>query len=454
MAYNTHNFQSGDLLSSKILNEMDNEIAKIQKIEKILDEKQNKLTAGKNVKIVNDCLSAMTVDDLSYDAVCPEGFGAIGDGISDDTDAIINCLKANKNVRLSGIYKITKNIVVTYPINLYGYGTIIGNDKQKITFTDKISCQNITFDNIEILVTDTSTSIKSCKFINFNTAITIYRERVGVSLEPVCISDCSFISGKTAIVNTSELSNANFFNTFVINNFFNNCMKALYFPILCTNVKIAENTIVGKNLSNAIVIENCDDLLIAQNKIDTVSDDESSEGMISLNHCRYINIVENYFNIKKFKCLINLKSFMDCHALLHNNIVNTEGGVVLCTFKDALDISAYYNFINGEMCDTLDNEIRVQYVNVCTLIDEKIDGNKKTFKYPVEIKKYDEVCICPLDMIPEEDFTISQVINKSPKLIEEYKFVAEEDSDELYFYNKHGLKKVNVYIRCNRRIDT
>ena len=84
----------------------------------------------------------------------PEMFGAIGNGIADDTESVQKCLDFKKNngynVFLSGKYKITNPLIITgYSINIFGNGQILYDG---IDFAIKIhGCvnSNITLNRID-----------------------------------------------------------------------------------------------------------------------------------------------------------------------------------------------------------------------------------------------------------------------------------------------------------------
>lgn len=61
---------------------------------------------GDAIKVINTNL------DHLKNYVTPEMFGAVGDGLEDDTDAIINCVNSNKPIIAKGKYKISKTIMI------------------------------------------------------------------------------------------------------------------------------------------------------------------------------------------------------------------------------------------------------------------------------------------------------------------------------------------------------
>lgn len=94
---------------------------------------------------------------LSY--ITPEQYGAVGDGSADDTSAFKKCLESSeKNILLSGKYRITENItaitekrfIAKSPDGQAGASIICepAHDSKTLTFHD-----NVTFENIEFYST-------------------------------------------------------------------------------------------------------------------------------------------------------------------------------------------------------------------------------------------------------------------------------------------------------------
>lgn len=60
-----------------------------------------------------------------YDFIRPEDYGAVGDGVADDSDALIACFNdvtTKKSIFLKGTYKLTKQIVVKPNTHVFGFG--------------------------------------------------------------------------------------------------------------------------------------------------------------------------------------------------------------------------------------------------------------------------------------------------------------------------------------------
>lgn len=82
--------------------------------------------------------------------VTPEMYGAIGDGVTDDTEALQKCLVSNRVINLRGTYRITKCLSFSYLQNVVLCGGKIVRDADKTFNTIKGgSCSNIHIVNVE-----------------------------------------------------------------------------------------------------------------------------------------------------------------------------------------------------------------------------------------------------------------------------------------------------------------
>ena len=114
MAYTKHNFKTGDKLYAAQLNEMDEQIAKNEEAVNSLNE------------------------EIAAHGVTPQMFGAYGDGVNDDSDAIQVALDKGGVVYLpAGRYKITKTLTIGSNTVLMGAGDnsviFLGDDGANLT---------------------------------------------------------------------------------------------------------------------------------------------------------------------------------------------------------------------------------------------------------------------------------------------------------------------------------
>lgn len=105
----------------------------------------------------------------------PEMFGAKGDGVTDDTEAIQKALSFN-NVNISKNYLITENLVLHSNLKIFGGGTIT----KKAEFNDSylnhsiFSCtdsNNIDINNIVLISNSLAISVHGCSNVNITNLI-------------------------------------------------------------------------------------------------------------------------------------------------------------------------------------------------------------------------------------------------------------------------------------------
>lgn len=105
----------------------------------------------------------------------PEMFGAKGDGVTDDTEAIQKALAFN-NVNISKTYLITENLVLHSNLKIFGGGTIT----KKVEFNDSylnhciFSCtdsNNIDINNIVLMSNSLGISVHGCSNVNITNLI-------------------------------------------------------------------------------------------------------------------------------------------------------------------------------------------------------------------------------------------------------------------------------------------
>lgn len=100
-----------------------------------------------DLQLVNEQLETIT-NDLNY--VTPEMFGAVGDGVTDDSLPIELALKYNE-VKFNRNYRVTKGFTISSPIHIYGDGKIFvePTEQEKILFKI-VNTNNVLIENISI----------------------------------------------------------------------------------------------------------------------------------------------------------------------------------------------------------------------------------------------------------------------------------------------------------------
>lgn len=105
----------------------------------------------------------------------PEMFGAKGDGVTDDTEAIQKALAFN-NVNISKNYLITENLVLHSNLKIFGGGTIT----KKVEFNDSYlnhciffctDSNNIDINNIVLMSNSLAISVHGCSNVNITNLI-------------------------------------------------------------------------------------------------------------------------------------------------------------------------------------------------------------------------------------------------------------------------------------------
>lgn len=105
----------------------------------------------------------------------PEMFGAKGDGVTDDTEAIQKALAFN-NVNISKNYLITKNLVLHSNLKVFGGGTITKKSEFNDSYLNHsiFSCtnsNNIDINNIVLISNSLAISVHGCSNVNITNLI-------------------------------------------------------------------------------------------------------------------------------------------------------------------------------------------------------------------------------------------------------------------------------------------
>jgi hypothetical protein len=116
------------------------------------------VTVPSNAYYVSVCFRIATVTEffvelqnLKADISIPEMYGAKGDGVTDDTNALKTVFALGNNILLTGKYKVSESIYIPNNVNVFG-GTIISaatEDEHHIFEVDKTGIK-VRFDNVRI----------------------------------------------------------------------------------------------------------------------------------------------------------------------------------------------------------------------------------------------------------------------------------------------------------------
>ena len=158
--------------------------------------------AGKYLKFNSSGIPTTVTGTLysSADLVSIKSFGAVGDGVTDDTAALTAALNSGDNLYVpEGVFYIPgwSTITMTTPLKMQGTGTIKGDNKQHtfVKILSDLHITGITFDNLEFVCSNVNADSGSVGRF-FMDGVTIQNCGAGISLErPVsafAVTGCYF----------------------------------------------------------------------------------------------------------------------------------------------------------------------------------------------------------------------------------------------------------------------
>lgn len=344
----------------------------------------------------------------SIDYVTPEQFGAIGDGLHDDTSAIQTAINTEKTIVGRGKYLITRPLLLdakakrNYVFDFAGASIISTNDIECNLKISGLSYSNILIGtinskNIGIKIYNNNTFESWCQYDNFyidtiNSAIDIEVE----TSDDMWINQLNFynmhLSGNGVGINIKNNSSQE------LNNYTFNCVG---FEQLTTGVSITGDSISNIMFNSCRLQENITTLINAVGAVTNVSWNGSS----SLLNKNMLNITENcdnwIFNYSnKIIKVINGKKFNEI------NSITCTGG---------------YNLTNEDL-----NDITDIGTYVCQYVDSKNIVNKPTEQ--ISFRLY--VIECDSTNTHAYDFSIMQI------------YTSEKGSFVRYIIKNNG--KVNI----------
>jgi len=194
-------------------------------------------TLGNNLPVTATGSSASrSLKDRFADTVNVKDFGAVGDGVTDDTSAIqaaINACGLFGFVNFpKAVYKISSSLNLTAISSTVSGVTLSGNGSSIISSLALFSFINITGDQVKICNfnfdsgSSNSTSAVKCVLGNANAAPSLK------------IKECVFASFQKGLELSGQLY-------YVSENFFLNCVSAIYFSDNGMNSTVSRNHILG-----------------------------------------------------------------------------------------------------------------------------------------------------------------------------------------------------------------
>lgn len=303
------------------------------------------------------------IDDETLDYTAPEVFGAVGDGIHDDTAAIQEALDSGKScVVLTGSYLVNNNknatnvtdgtdssrtaLIIDHPVKIIGRpgSKIIGsndnNPSLDIKYVFAVNAEGVEFDGLTIdnqwptfnrhygiQANSSYLTIKNCKFYNHGSSALVINGTYGLPLHDIRVDDITCENmGNTIFAAWADDCTFNNFN-------FRNVSEGFDFDKRCRRIAISNGNIdtkrgggsgdAGIEFNGAehcsvtnVNISNFIDGIMLNAKITPLENVDT--------RCRYITISNvNMYNIDGYGvvCGNNIAGEPDIYDLTISNIV-------------------------------------------------------------------------------------------------------------------------------------
>ena len=246
----------------------------------------------------------------------PQDYGAVGDGVADDTTAITNLFAKEHNILIpEGVYRITSRVVLDSDQLVIGQG----NAKIKIDF-ENTSAIKVTGSNVKI-VNLTIEGIKGTPAgSEYNHAIYLQ------SPHDVTIMGCTFknLSGDGVYIG-SDLENEIPDNVIITNCTMSNCGRNGISIIECDRF-IIDSCIIEKTSGNdpqkAIDIEPNRANFVIRGIISNVTSSENVNGFLSV----YLSKMSTFFDVKICNCISDHEGDAQHNPITVRNDVNGQVG--------------------------------------------------------------------------------------------------------------------------------
>ena len=390
-----------------------------------------------NLETFKSTLWQEVTKNESFPFLLPENFGAVGDGVTDDSSAFNACIaKANetdKYVLLSNkTYLISNTLNKMANVNIIGINASIKvNNNMLIHGTDNCFFKGITFyreiDSTEKLIENFySSCFKSCCFKNIWFLFTDVKPKEN-NFTHVLIQD-SYLLNTGITYNIKDIKEVNY----IINN--------THF-ILDNTAKLGSFIIYG-SMGNKLIFNNC---TLNKNNTDNFNAIISTNSNLLFNSCEIQNdytIVRSLKSSNKFKKI----SFNNCVIKNTNNIT----GLIL--IESSVEQMITTQFINTELNTntilTTDNESNLWLEN-CIMDTKPVINNKSGKVNIVEIQqKYSETSE---NIYPWDDKTIKNNVSVNKNGSTDYYVLAKNEDNSIikldyYFgYNFNYIPRAPLY---------
>lgn len=325
-----------------------------------------------NVTILPDENRTVNIENVY---VTPEEFGAVGDGVTDDSTAFNACIaKANetsKYVLLSNkIYLIGNTLNKMTNINIIGINASIKVNNNKLTNdTDNCFFKGITFyreiDSTEKLIEHFySSCFKSCYFKNIWVLFADAKPKEN-NFTHVLLED-SYLLNTGITYNINDIKEINY----IINN---------THVILDSNAKLGSFILYG-SIGNKIIFNNC---TIIKNNNDNFNSVVATNSNLLFNNCEIQNdytIIRVLASSNKF----NKISFNNC---VIKNTNNTTGLILIESIVEQMITTQFINTeLNTNTILTANNECNLWLEN-CIMDTKPVINNSSGKVNIVEIQQ-------------------------------------------------------------------
>lgn len=380
-----------------------------------------------NVTILPDENHAVNIENVY---VTPEEFGAVGDGVTDDSTAFNACIaKANetgKYVLLSNkIYFISNTLNKMTNINIIGINASIKVDNNKLTNdTDNCFFKGITFyreiDSTEKLIEHFySSCFKSCYFKNIWFLFVDVKPK-GNNFTHVLLED-SYLLNTGITYNLNNIKE----NNYIINN--------THFT-LDNNAKLGCSILYG-SIGNKIIFNNC---TIIKNSTDNFNAMFATKDNLLFNNCE----IQNKFTTIRVIDSSNIFTKISFNGCVIKNTNNINSFILIESIvKQMVTIQFINTQLDTNIIATTENEFNLWLEN--NIMDVKPIINSGTGKVNlVEIQqKYSDTSENIFPWTTEPAPTVENNVSLNKIGTDQY-YVLTESKDK-------NVKKLDYYFKYN-----
>lgn len=339
--------------------------------------------------------------------VTPEMYGAVGDGVTDDTIAVQKAIYHGGNIYVSNKYLITDVILYTKSINVFGNGEFIVTSGKPLFFIDtgntvrdiRFNGFTITGDgntitkidgvNMAVIGNYSGSTIENFEIdgVTFkDVSFGVYLNAdVGGTFRNAKVHNCKFIdifgsaSGTgngVVIANRTDENGA----IEISNNYFSNCGRHSIYCSHCRGVIVKNNSIIDHGVINGVTIANNAAINVARSKDVTLfsnfiqGSQNISINVVALDNriAEDINVISNYIADKRDLAVTDVR--------IGNDSPDTDGMVKNIRFASnvlkmpvSANATSSLNILSGQNISIDDNtfdftDATVAYTNAINVV--------------------------------------------------------------------------------------